>query len=97
MTIRNFRAVDFKKDKSEVKAVASKRDRTPRFDTPVPTTTPIIAPDADPNEVPVGTVPEILTWVGEDKEKAQKALDKELENSKPRKGLVSSLEEVVGS
>jgi hypothetical protein len=45
--------------------------------------------------VPKGTVPEILDWVDGDLERAQAALDHELENKNPRKGLVSELESLL--
>lgn len=92
MALTNFRASDFDKRKDSVKAVRSKRDA---YTEPKPTTQPVVAPDADPNAVPAGTVPEVLTWVGDDKEKAQKALDAENENDKPRKGLVSELDAIL--
>ncbi len=96
MTLTNFRASDFNKDGSEVKSLGSKRDR--RVAAPVPTPTPTTTPidkNADPNDVPSGTVPEVLTWVGEDPERAQKALYVEVENAKPRKGLVEQLNEII--
>ena len=94
MTLKNFRASDFDKDGSKpVKTAASKYDKAP--EAPKPTTQPVIAKDADPEEVPTGTTPEVLTWVGDDSERAQKALDVELDNDKPRKGLVEQLAEMV--
>lgn len=97
MSQRNFRAVDFKDGSSSGFAVRSKRDRAPRIEEPVekPTSTPIVAPDAKEGDVPSGTVPEVLSWVGDDKERAQKALDAENENDKPRKSLVSELEGII--
>ena len=47
------------------------------------------------NATPTGTVSEILDWVGEDKERAQRALDAEKENKKPRSSLVKDLEGIV--
>lgn len=44
------------------------------------------------SEVPDGTTKEILSWVGDDKERAQAALDKENASSKPRSTLVDDLE-----
>jgi hypothetical protein len=97
MSQKNFRAVDFKSDNSGGFAVRSKRDRVSEIEEvkPTPTNTPVISPDADENDVPQGTVPEVLSWVGDDKDRAQKALDAENENDKPRKSLVSELEEVL--
>jgi hypothetical protein len=43
------------------------------------------------------TVEQVLEWVGEDKGRAQVALDKENEFEKPRKTLVEPLEELLTS
>lgn len=94
MTIKNFRASDFTKDGSDVQAVRSKRDSARKTE-PEPTTQPVVT--GDPEDVPTGTVPEIMTWVGEDPERAQKAFDKEVEDEKPRRGLVSQLQELIDS
>lgn len=97
MALTNFRASDFKKDGSGVQRADSTRDRAKaaRLSEPTPTSTPIIAKGASEDDVPSGTVPEILTWVGEDAERAERALSKEKADNKPRKGLVSQLEEVI--
>ena len=97
MALKNFRANDFKKDKDNVEITQSKRDKVPTFVEPVqePTSTPIVSQGSSPDDVPSGTVPEILTWVGDDKDRAQKALDAETENEKPRKGLVSQLNDIL--
>ena len=92
MGLTNFTADDFKKGDG-MKVSRSKRDR---LSGPQPTTQPRVAPNADPEAVPSGTVPEIMTWVGKDPVRAQKALDVELSDERPRKGLVSSLTEMVG-
>lgn len=96
MVLTNFRSRDFKKDGDEaVKMVRSKRDVYDVDSPKVEASTPIVAENADPEAVPAGTVKEILTWVGEDLERAQKALDVETENDKPRKGLVDALVELI--
>lgn len=46
--------------------------------------------------VPKGSSADVLTWVGDDKDKAQQALDAEKSSGKPRKGLVEELEEITG-
>jgi len=51
----------------------------------------------DGEEVPSGTIKEVLTWVGEDKERAQAALDAEKASDSERKTLVTSLEEILGA
>lgn len=75
----NFTADDFKAD----------GDSNEKRATPEP------APQQESNEVPVGTSAEIQDWVGDDKERAQRALDKENENANPRKGLVKHLESML--
>lgn len=96
MTLKNFRREDFdNQDGTTVKTASSKLDKPAQSLTPVPTSTPIVEPNAGPEDVPTGTTPEVLTWVGEDPVRAQKALDVEVENSKPRKGLVEQLTEII--
>lgn len=51
------------------------------------------ANDPDPNEVPSGTVKELKEWVGEDSDRARRALAVENANPKPRASLVSYLED----
>lgn len=96
MTLKNFRAKDFDNSGGQsVKTVASKNDKVVDQSVPQPTTKPVVAKDANPEDVPVGTVPEVMTWVGDDPVRAQKALDVEVENDKPRKGLVEQLTEMI--
>ena len=92
MTIKNFRASDFSGSEKPARLLASKHDR---YEAPKPTSEPVIAPEASEDDVPSGTVPEVLTWVGDDVERAQKALDEEVANDKPRKGLVAQLQEMI--
>jgi hypothetical protein len=49
--------------------------------------------DAEP--VPAGTTAEILRWVGGDKQRAQRALDKEQAEEKPRGGLTGELKRIL--
>jgi hypothetical protein len=49
--------------------------------------------EAEP--VPAGTTAEILRWVGDDKERAQAALDKEQGEDKPRGGLTGELKKIL--
>lgn len=49
----------------------------------------------DSNVVPEGTVKEVLEWVGEDKDRAQAALDAENATDEPRKSLIKELGEVL--
>jgi len=75
----NFTAADFADGETERKAAPKEEPR----------------PARESNEVPVGTSAEIQDWVGDDKERAQRALDKENENANPRKGLVKHLESML--
>lgn len=53
------------------------------------------APEApEKSQVPAGTVKEILTWVGEDTERAQEALDAEIEGA-DRATLVKALKDLL--
>ena len=47
------------------------------------------------SEVPEGTASEILGWVGNDKERAKKALEAEQRDEKPRSGLTSDLQRII--
>ena len=48
-------------------------------------------------DVPTGSIKEILEWVDGDKDKAQAALDVEQADDKPRRGLVSELNEILSA
>jgi hypothetical protein len=45
--------------------------------------------------VPDGTTAEILRWVGDDKKRAQAALDKEQADDRPRHGLTGELKKIL--
>jgi anti-sigma factor ChrR (cupin superfamily) len=49
----------------------------------------------DPDAVPAGTIDEILAWVGNDTDRAGRALDAEQAARSPRKTLVTTLTELV--
>jgi hypothetical protein len=51
---------------------------------------------ADGSEVPAGGAKEILGWVGDDPDRARRALDAEQARDKPRSTLVSTLTKVAG-
>lgn len=51
--------------------------------------------DTTASEVPEGTTAEVLAWVGEDRERAQQALDAEKDADKPRSTLTRELEKIV--
>lgn len=77
-----------------------------RFDAPKPTldlnteTGPereqeLPGADVAGNTVPEGTIKEIVTWVGEDKDRAKAATDAEQKADEPRKTLLNKLKEVL--
>jgi hypothetical protein len=49
----------------------------------------------DSEPVPEGTTAEILRWVGNDQGRAQRALDKEQAEEKPRTGLTGELKQIL--
>lgn len=53
------------------------------------------ADNSTTENVPDGNISEINEWVGDDKDRAQLALDAENEQENPRKTLVKHLEEVI--
>lgn len=61
---------------------------TPAEETPQTTAAPAVDP------VPEGTAKEVLAWVGEDKERAARALVAEVEGN-DRKTLVKALREIL--
>lgn len=59
--------------------------------------TPLAEPEAAPaapdsDKVPSGSIAVVLAWVGEDPDRAVRALDVETAAERPRKGLVTALE-----
>ncbi len=50
----------------------------------------------NPAGVPSGSEKDVLGWVGEDRERAQAALDLEQARETPRKGLAAKLQALVG-
>lgn len=50
---------------------------------------------ADPDAVPDGPAADVLGWVGEDTERAGRALAAERERAKPRTSLVAPLEKLL--
>lgn len=47
------------------------------------------------SDVPEGNVEGVMTWVGDDKDRAKAALESEEEAEKPRKTLVAKLKELI--
>lgn len=52
-------------------------------------------PESDPDQVPDGTADEVLAWVGEDKDRAERALVTENAREKPRSTLVTQLQKLA--
>jgi hypothetical protein len=85
MSLKNFRASDFKQGSAPKK---TKKAATKKVSAPEPA-------EVESDSVPEGTTKEILAWVGDDKERAASALDAEKANEKPRKSVVEPLEEML--
>jgi hypothetical protein len=84
MVLRNFRAVDFENHRKEQAG-----------ETVEPAAAAAQPARPESNEVPTGTTVEILNWVGDDRDRARRALDAENENKAPRKTLVPQLEALL--
>jgi hypothetical protein len=52
--------------------------------------------DADGDGVPDGAVAEVLDWVGDDSDRAVRAIEAEEVREKPRTTLISALEKLIG-
>jgi hypothetical protein len=57
---------------------------------------PVAAPEPDLNAVPDGTADEVRTWVGDDVDRAKRALTVEQKAATPRKTLTDHLAKVAG-
>lgn len=64
---------------------------------PVAEPKPPKAPEPNPSTVPDGTAEEVRTWVGDDVDRAKRALAAEQKAASPRKTLVDQLTKVVGA
>lgn len=111
MSQTNFRAEDMPgfrpSGKSESTAPTTQQQTAPapqqsQVFQPAPTVEPEqdTGPENEPavesrSPVPDGTAPEVLAWVGDDKERAQQALDKESQSERPRSGLTNELNEII--
>lgn len=51
--------------------------------------------EIEANRTPRGLTKEILAWVGDDKERAQRALDQEKADEKPRVTVIKALEAIL--
>lgn len=51
--------------------------------------------DTNTDEVPTGTTAQVLSWVGNDKDRAQQAKDKEQERENPRTTLIAKLDDII--
>lgn len=87
--ITNFRAKDFRHGSDEP------AESRPRTDDELAAESAADREAYESEPVPEGTTAEIMDWVGDDADRAQRALDAENENDKPRKTLVSQLENMI--
>lgn len=55
----------------------------------------VIPVTTSPPELPDGTVPEVLDWVGDDRERAAQARTAEAAKSSPRTTLLAKLDEIL--
>lgn len=56
----------------------------------------LVGASALPEQPPVGTISEVMSWVGEDKKRAERALNRELASTAARTTLVKKLQELLG-
>jgi hypothetical protein len=52
--------------------------------------------EVSPDDVPSGNIDQVLEWVGDDADRAKRALDAEEVSEKPRVSLMDSLETMLG-
>lgn len=68
-------------------------DSLPKEDAPAAPA--FVEPVVEDNSVPSGSTKEVLAWVGNDLDKAKRALAVELEKTPPKKGLVDGLNKLL--
>ena len=88
--MKNFRAQDMPGSKMVAYAQGNKPG-----DSESPSTSDQPQQNQGSNEVPEGTAKEVMSWVGDDAERAQRALDAEQSSGDPRSTLVEDLERVI--
>jgi hypothetical protein len=76
-------------------AMGGKSIRSSALPPPVDAEEP--APSEESDEVPQGTIAEIMSWVGSDKDRAQRARDAEVATGQPRSTLITQLDQVSAS
>ncbi|MFL6141582.1 MAG: hypothetical protein ACJ72N_06905 [Labedaea sp.] len=87
----------------ECRGTGRRRDADGAGEQPVPVVAPTItaspagsdADDVAGGEVPDGNAEQVQTWVGDDPDRARRALDAERQREQPRSGLTGHLEKVV--
>jgi len=95
----NFRAADMTGGKGQSKkarAPKPPKKAEPKVEVEPEAETAVEPEQTSGANVPNGTVDEILVWVGDDKELAQAAKDKELTDSHPRSTLLNRLDAILG-
>lgn len=89
MSLTNFRAEDFESAGKKPAKKAAKKAPAKKAEAPAP------APEPAADAVPEGSVDEVTAWVGQDKERAARALEAEKAKDKPRKTAVAELEAIL--
>lgn len=87
-SMRNFRAADMPGNTKKVAYTEGTKPKATKSE-------PKQAPGVDPNAVPEGTAAEVMAWVGDDADRAQRALDAENKADRPRVTLIDDLERVI--
>jgi hypothetical protein len=85
-----------------IEQVSESSEVEPPHDPPVPAETPEVTPQPDPDvdendqgdgdPMPVGPIPAVLAWVGDDRDRAMQALEVERAATSPRRSLIAQLE-----
>jgi hypothetical protein len=70
---------------------------TPAVEPVVTPEQPVEAAQTEELTVPEGSIKNVLAWVGDDRTKAQAALDAENATSDPRTTLVTKLEDIISA
>lgn len=83
-SVKTEELVDVKANEAEKATTLPASDDTPIYSSTVA------------QEVPEGSIKEVLKWVGDDKDRAVQAITAENKSDKPRVTLVATLEEIVG-
>jgi hypothetical protein len=87
--------MSFRKNRGDMKVAIAEDSKTKKSTVKESAPEPQVEEQQTESEVPDGTSAEVLSWVGDDKGRAQAALDKENADESPRKGLTGELEKLL--